>query len=235
MNPTSMPICAISAAPSTRPASPSGGRCGTVGKQVIIRTKANPAWQNTNRKWQSVLAPACTVVLLCWKKGKTMNQQTYSRLFPLGSHLCREPMPSMAEMKRDMALLKKQGFNLIKLQEHWMTDEPAEGRLQFERYEELISHAASLELGIYLGFTCEQAPHWLYVKHPDCRMVGRNGLPIIYEAPTTLPADGKPGACFDHPGAMADQLALHHQDGSGSRQIRECGGLEYLAGDRLLG
>ena len=49
-----------------------------------------------------------------------MNQQLFSRLFPLGSHLCREPMPPMAEMKRDMELLKKQGFNLIKLQEHWM-------------------------------------------------------------------------------------------------------------------
>jgi hypothetical protein len=37
-------------------------------------------------------------------------------------------------------------------------------------------------------------------------MVGRDGLPIAYEAQMTLPADGKPGPCFDEPGAMADQL-----------------------------
>lgn len=105
-----------------------------------------------------------------------------------------------------MAVLKKQGFNLIKLQEHWMADEPLEGRFQFERYEELIAHAATLELGVYLGLTCEQAPHWLYLKHPNCRMVGRDGRLIVYEAPTTLPADGKPGPCYDHLGAMEDQL-----------------------------
>ncbi len=135
-----------------------------------------------------------------------MNIDKFATLFPIGSHLCREPMPAMSEMKRDMELLKKQGFNLIKLQEHWMIDEPEEGRCDFSRYEELIAHAAKLDLGIYLGLTCEQAPHWLYEKHPDCRMVGRDGRTIVYEAPSTLPADGKPGPCYDHPGAMADQL-----------------------------
>ncbi len=135
-----------------------------------------------------------------------MNTDKFTTLFPLGSHLCREPMPAMSEMKRDMELLKKKGFNLIKLQEHWMIDEPEEGRYDFSRYEELIEHAATLDLGIYLGLTCEQAPHWLYEKHPDCRMVGRDGRTIVYEAATTLPADGKPGPCYDHPGAMADQL-----------------------------
>lgn len=126
--------------------------------------------------------------------------------FPLGSHLCREPMPAMSELKRDMELLKRQGFNLIKLQEHWMIDEPSEGRYDFSRYEELIAHAAKLDLAVYLGLTCEQAPHWLYAKHPDCRMVLRSGVPVLHESQTTLSgSDGKPGPCFDHPGASADQ------------------------------
>ena len=135
-----------------------------------------------------------------------MNNQRFNQVFPLGSHLCRQPMPPMSELKHDMEVLKKQGFNLIKLQENWMLDEPVEGRCDFSRYEELVSYAARLDLGIYLGLTCEQAPHWLYDKHPDCRLVGRDGRIIAYEAPTTLPADGKPGPCCDHPGAMADQL-----------------------------
>lgn len=135
-----------------------------------------------------------------------MNHARFANLFPLGSHLCREPMPPMTELKHDMELLKRHGFNLVKLQEHWMYDEPREGACDFSRYEELIAFAATLDLGVYLGFTCEQAPHWLYEKHPDCRMVGRRGQPLAYEAPSTLPNDGKPGPCFDHPGAMADQL-----------------------------
>jgi len=134
-----------------------------------------------------------------------MNAQRFSRLFPFGSHLCREPMPPMCELKRDVETLRAHGFNLIKLQEHWMIDEPAEEVYDFSRYEELIEHAAKLDLGVYLGLTCEQAPAWLYRKYPDCRMVGRDGRVLVYEAPTTLPADGKPGPCFDHPGVRDDQ------------------------------
>jgi beta-galactosidase len=128
----------------------------------------------------------------------------------------------MSELKRDMEFLKQHGFNLIKLQEHWMIDEPVEGRYDFSRCEELIEHAATLDLGIYLGLTCEQAPHWLYEKHPDCRMVGRNGLPVVYESPTTLPGDGKPGPCYDHPGALADQLRFI------TRLVRTLGRYENL-------
>jgi len=114
----------------------------------------------------------------------------------------------MSELKRDMELLKRQGFNLVKLQENWAFDEPVEGRIDLSKYEELIEYAAHLDLGVYLGLTCEQAPAWLWRKHPGCRMVGRNGLPVAYEAQMTLPADGKPGPCYDDPGAMADHLTF---------------------------
>jgi beta-galactosidase len=135
-----------------------------------------------------------------------MNKDKFAGMFPLGSHLCREPMPAMPELKRDMENLKRHGFNLVKLQENWMVDEPLEGRYDFSRYEELIEHARGLDLGVYLGLTCEQAPNWLWEKHPGCRMVGKNGLPVAYQAQTTLPADGKPGPCYDHDGAREDQL-----------------------------
>lgn len=134
-----------------------------------------------------------------------MNKDSFAHVFPLGSHLCREPMPPMPELERDMENLARRGFNLVKLQEHWQVDEPLEGHYDFSRYEELIEHAARLDMGVYLGLTCEQAPAWLWRKHPGCRMVGRNGLPIAYQAESTLPADGKPGPCYDDAGAAADQ------------------------------
>src|SRR6476469_3677292 len=80
------------------------------------------------------------------------------RHFFLGSHLAREPMPSMDELKRDMETLKRNGFNLVKLQEQWAVDEPEEGQFDFSKYEELIGHAKSLGMYVYLGITCEQAP-----------------------------------------------------------------------------
>ena len=36
-----------------------------------------------------------------------MNKKQFELLFPIGSHLCREPMPPMHEMKNDMEILKK--------------------------------------------------------------------------------------------------------------------------------
>ena len=62
-------------------------------------------------------------------------------------------MPAMSEMKHDMERLKRQGFNLIKLQEHWMIDEPEKGRRDFSRYEELIAHTATVEMGDGSTFT----------------------------------------------------------------------------------
>ena len=125
--------------------------------------------------------------------------------FLISSHLCREPMPPMKELKADMEILKSHGFNGIKLQEHWQVDEPVEGECDFSRYEELIEHAAKLDLSVHIALTMEQAPHWLYEKHPDCRLVGHDGRRVQYEAVNTMPSDGKPGPCFDHPGARQEQ------------------------------
>lgn len=129
-----------------------------------------------------------------------LNEQFY-----LGSHLAREPMPSMAEMKRDMEILKSKGFNLIKLQESWGADEQLEGQYDFSKYEELIAHAKELDMYVYLGLTMEQAPAWLFEKYPDSRMVSRSGLTIMHEAQAPVPADGKPGPCFDHPEVKSAQ------------------------------
>jgi beta-galactosidase len=135
-----------------------------------------------------------------------VNAHRFQKLFPLGTHLCREPMPPMQELERDMENAKRHGFNLIKLQEHWAVDEPEEGSFDFSRCHELMERAARLDLGVYLGLTCEQAPPWLWEKHPGCRMVDREGRPVAYEATFTLPADGKPGPCYDHDGAREDML-----------------------------
>ena len=70
-----------------------------------------------------------------------------------------------------MENLKRHGFNLIKIQTHWAVDEPLEGKYEFEKYDSIVQHAKDLGLYVYMGFTLEQAPIWLYQKYPDCRMV----------------------------------------------------------------
>jgi len=127
-------------------------------------------------------------------------------IFPFGTHFYREPSRPMKELKRDMRIVKRLGFNMIKMQESWCIDEKREGEINLEKIEELIEEAEKLDLYIYFGVTMEQAPAWLWKKYPDCRMVYSTGEK--HEDPTQylLPSDGKPGPCWDHPGARADGI-----------------------------
>lgn len=115
-------------------------------------------------------------------------------------------MPPMDELLHDLGVMRDLGFNLVKLQVNWATTEAIQGRLDLERFHLLIRRAAEVGLRVYLGFVCEHAPAWLYRRFPDCRMETRLGVHTPYEAVSTLPADGKPGPCFDHPGANAAML-----------------------------
>ncbi len=136
-------------------------------------------------------------------------------VFPLGTHVYREPCLDIEPILADLPLLKRAGFNMIKLQEIWSHDEPQQGTYDFERVERLVARAGELGLGVYLGLTMEQAPAWLWRNYPDCRLVYASGLPHDDPTQYCLPADGKPGPCWDHPGArmagarFVEALARH--------------------------
>jgi beta-galactosidase GanA len=101
----------------------------------------------------------------------------------------------------DMRVVKKLGFNMLKLQESWCIDEKREGEVTLDKVETLVEEAEKLGLFIYFGVTMEQAPAWLWKKYPDCCLVYSTGEE--HEDPTQylLPSDGKPGPCWDHQGA----------------------------------
>ncbi len=124
-------------------------------------------------------------------------------VFPFGTHVYREPCLDLDAVIADLSLLKGYGFNMIKIQEHWSADEPREGEYDFRRVERLIRRAGELDLGVYLGLTMEQAPAWLWRKFPDCHFVYSDGRRHNQPAQYTIPMDGKPGPCWDHPGARA--------------------------------
>ena len=124
-------------------------------------------------------------------------------VFPLGTHVYREPYQDQDELLADLSILHRLGFNMIKIQESWAIDEPSEGEYDFSRIERVISRADELGLGVYLGLTMEQAPAWLWQQFPDGRLVYATGQPHDDPTQYLLPADGKPGPCWDHPGARA--------------------------------
>jgi len=121
--------------------------------------------------------------------------------FPWGTHVYREPCLDLDGVLRDLSLLKDYGFNMIKIQQHWSADESREGEYDFSRVEAVVKRADELNLGVYLGLTMEQAPAWLWRKYPDCHFVYSDGRRHNQPTQYTIPMDGKPGPCWDHPGA----------------------------------
>ncbi|MYD11294.1 MAG: hypothetical protein F4X02_14790 [Chloroflexi bacterium] len=124
-------------------------------------------------------------------------------VFPFGTHVYREPCLDLDAVLRDLPLVKRYGFNMIKIQEHWSADESREGVYDFSRVEQVVRRADELDLGVYLGLTMEQAPAWLWRKYPDCHFVYSDDRRHNQPAQYTIPMDGKPGPCWDHPGARA--------------------------------
>lgn len=102
-----------------------------------------------------------------------------------------------------MRVVKQPGFNAIKLQESWCIDEKREREINLKKVEALVEEAERLGLYVHFGVTVEQAPAWLWRKYPDCRMVYSTGEKHEDPMQYLLPYDGKPGPCWDHPGARA--------------------------------
>ncbi|MBO3804249.1 MAG: beta-galactosidase [Candidatus Brockarchaeota archaeon] len=123
------------------------------------------------------------------------------RVFPFGTHFYREPSRSIEELRHDILIVKNLGFNMIKVQESWSMDEKVEGKIDLRKVDAIIDEAERLGLYVYFGVTMEQAPAWLWRKYPDCRMVYSTGEKHEDPQQYLLPGDGKPGPCWDHPGA----------------------------------
>ncbi len=123
--------------------------------------------------------------------------------FPFGTHIYREPSLPLEQLRADLPVLKKLGFNMVKIQESWSADERQEGAVDLARVEQLISDARQNGLRVYFGFTLEQAPAWLWHKFPDASMQYETGQPHNDPSPYLLPSDGKPGPCWHHPAARA--------------------------------
>ena len=79
--------------------------------------------------------------------------------------------------KRDVALMKKAGFNLVRLAEFaWTCFEPKEGRFDFDWIDEPLDLLSAAGIQIILGTPTATVPAWLAQRYPEAMMEGdRNG------------------------------------------------------------
>jgi len=137
-----------------------------------------------------------------WPRGPIAADSDGRTIFPYGTHVYREPHLPLDQFRHDFPILKKLGFNMIKIQEVWAYDESQEGNIDLSNVAQVVSDARQNGLRVYFGVTMENAPAWFWKKYPDATMVYENGQPHNDPTQFVLPTDGKPGPCWHHPKAL---------------------------------
>jgi beta-galactosidase len=122
-------------------------------------------------------------------------------IFPFGTHVYREPHLPLEQFRHDFPILKRLGFTMVKIQEVWSHDERREGEIDLSNVIRVVSDARQNGLRVYFGVTMEDAPGWLWERWPEANQVYETELPNNDPTQYVVPADGKPGPCWHHPGA----------------------------------
>lgn len=79
-------------------------------------------------------------------------------------------------MKRDFALMREAGMNLIRIAEStWSTLEKEEGKYTFDHIDPVLGEAQEAGLSVIIGTPTYAVPSWLVKKHPEIMAVRRDG------------------------------------------------------------
>ncbi len=118
-----------------------------------------------------------------------------------GVEFFRYPGPDTDELKRDLDRFAADGFNYVRVQQSWAYEEPRPEEYDFSKTREIVEYASSRGLCVILTLCLENAPAWLYLEN-DVYQRNAYGEPVRHTIPYPIPADGKPGPCFDNPNAI---------------------------------
>jgi len=93
--------------------------------------------------------------------------------------------------ERDIANIRKLGFNSVRGWVNWANVEPEMDKFNFEEVDLLLRLAEENGLKVILQTYVEFAPDWLNYQFPDARFVTESGHVISSQC--------SPGVCTDHP------------------------------------
>lgn len=119
-------------------------------------------------------------------------------MFVYGTQYYRAPHPPQGEWGRDLELIKKYGFNTIKLFAMWTWLHEKPNKYNFSDTDRLMDLADKNSLKVVINITLEDAPYWLEEKYPDCRYVANDGTVIRLQGASERPCGGWPGLCLDN-------------------------------------
>lgn len=113
----------------------------------------------------------------------------------------RDPLSKVEVWRKDIAQIKKLGFNSVRCWIDWASGEPEEGRYQFETIDVILKLAEEQGLKVIVQVYMDSAPAWVGRKYPDSLFVSSNGDVIHPES--------SPGYCRDNPGVREVELKFY--------------------------
>jgi beta-galactosidase len=112
----------------------------------------------------------------------------------------RNPAAERDAWRRDLAAIKKLGFNSVKTWVDWGSAEPERGQYRLEALEQLLSLSDEADLRVIVQIYTDASPEWLGARYPDSSFISDQGTRIASQA--------SPGFCLDHAGVRADMVAF---------------------------
>lgn len=119
-------------------------------------------------------------------------------MFVFGTQYLRGETPERDQWKRDLANIKKCGFNTVRAWLNWNTLEKSEGVIDYDYLNTFLDYVKENGLQTGLLFHLHAAPEWLCRKHPEYYYVGEDQNAFIPATRANTPNGGWPGLCFDH-------------------------------------
>jgi beta-galactosidase GanA len=120
-----------------------------------------------------------------------------------GAQYYRPPFPHPSCWKRDLANMRKLGFNVVKFWAVWNGIERTPGKFYFDDLDELCDLASDHNLEIIINLIPEGAPYWTYDGDEENLYTTADGQRIRYGGPANIPSAGWPGRCMDDPSFSA--------------------------------
>jgi len=93
---------------------------------------------------------------------------------------CYQPIDrSPEEIHRDIAIMKKAGFNLVRMGDlSWDSFEPSDDHFTFEWFDRVMDEMAANGIKVILDIPGQPAPIWLHHEYPGVNLVTQSGATL---------------------------------------------------------
>ena len=98
---------------------------------------------------------------------------------------------SREEWRRDLANIRKLGFNTVRTWVEWSSVERRRGEYQLDNLKLLLELAQEAGLRVFIQVYVDSAPDWVGGAYPNALFVAQDG--------TRIPSQAAPGYCTDNP------------------------------------